>query len=80
MTAAILAVLLLSSPVHPPISAPVPFAGSAFTAQSWSCTPRRTCKQISTCDEAVWYLRNCNWGQKLDGDSDGTPCESLCGN
>jgi hypothetical protein len=48
------------------------------TAQSWSCQPRLTCSQISSCDEARWYLENCSWGGKLDRDSDGIPCESLC--
>ncbi|MBS3651009.1 excalibur calcium-binding domain-containing protein [Pseudaminobacter sp. 19-2017] len=48
------------------------------TAQSWSCSPRRTCKQIASCDEAYWYLQNCSWGGRLDRDGDGRPCESLC--
>ncbi|RWO41315.1 MAG: excalibur calcium-binding domain-containing protein [Mesorhizobium sp.] len=47
-------------------------------AQSWSCQPRFTCSQISSCDEARWYLENCPWGGKLDRDNDGMPCESLC--
>lgn len=47
-------------------------------AQSYSCQPRRTCPQISSCAEANWYLANCSWGGKLDRDSDGIPCESLC--
>lgn len=46
--------------------------------QSYSCTPRRTCKMISSCQEAYWYLTNCPWGGRLDGDSDGVPCESIC--
>jgi hypothetical protein len=44
-----------------------------------SCQPRRTCKQIGSCDEARWYLYNCSWGGRLDGDNDGAPCEQLCG-
>ncbi|MCZ8548478.1 excalibur calcium-binding domain-containing protein [Mesorhizobium qingshengii] len=47
-------------------------------AQTYSCQPRRTCSQISACDEANWYLVNCPWGGKLDRDKDGIPCESLC--
>ncbi|WP_287182496.1 excalibur calcium-binding domain-containing protein [Mesorhizobium sp.] len=47
-------------------------------AQSWSCQPRLTCSQISSCDEARWYLESCPWGGKLDRDSDGIPCESVC--
>ncbi|TPI62620.1 thermonuclease family protein [Mesorhizobium sp. B3-1-3] len=48
-------------------------------AQSgYSCEPRRYCSQISSCDEARWYLENCSWGGKLDRDKDGIPCEGLC--
>ncbi|WP_245487715.1 thermonuclease family protein [Mesorhizobium sp. M4A.F.Ca.ET.022.05.2.1] len=47
-------------------------------AQSYSCQPRLTCSQISSCDEANWYLANCPWGGKLDRDNDGIPCETLC--
>ncbi|RWN25290.1 MAG: hypothetical protein EOR95_29050 [Mesorhizobium sp.] len=43
-----------------------------------SCQPRLTCSRISSCDEARWYLENCPWGGKLDRDSDGIPCESVC--
>lgn len=48
------------------------------TQSNYSCSPRRTCKAIGSCQEANWYLNNCGWGGKLDGDGDGTPCESLC--
>ncbi|MET3524101.1 thermonuclease family protein [Mesorhizobium abyssinicae] len=44
----------------------------------YSCQPRRTCPQISSCAEANWYLANCSWGSKLDRDNDGLPCESQC--
>lgn len=47
-------------------------------AQSFSCQPRRYCSQISSCEEANWYLNNCSWGRKLDRDSDGIPCEGMC--
>ncbi|MBV0892886.1 thermonuclease family protein [Paracoccus sp. Z118] len=46
--------------------------------RSYSCSPRRTCSQIGSCQEARWYLDNCSWGGRLDGDSDGVPCESIC--
>ncbi|MCJ8517841.1 excalibur calcium-binding domain-containing protein [Pseudorhizobium tarimense] len=54
-----------------------PWRGSE-TAQSWSCQPRKTCGRIQSCEEAEWYLANCSWGGRLDGDSDGIPCEKLC--
>ncbi|WP_246680907.1 thermonuclease family protein [Mesorhizobium sp. B3-1-9] len=47
-------------------------------SSGYSCQPRRTCSQISSCDEANWYLANCSWGGKLDRDKDGIPCESQC--
>lgn len=62
---------------HSP-SKPLGLVSPHALAQSWSCQPRRTCPQISSCDEANWYLNNCSWGGKLDRDSDGLPCESLC--
>lgn len=43
-----------------------------------SCPPRRYCTQISSCQEARRYLANCSWGWRLDADSDGVPCESIC--
>ena len=45
---------------------------------SYFCSPRRTCSQIESCQEARWYLENCSWGGRLDRDSDGVPCESIC--
>jgi hypothetical protein len=47
-------------------------------ASSWSCSPRLTCKRISSCEEAVWLLQNCSWGGALDRDNDGVPCETIC--
>ncbi|MEI9406929.1 excalibur calcium-binding domain-containing protein [Mesorhizobium argentiipisi] len=62
-----------------PASRPLGIISRKLVAQSgYSCEPRRTCKQISSCDEAQWYLQNCSWGGKLDRDSDGVACETLC--
>jgi len=57
---------------------PLGIISRRLVAQSGSCEPRRTCKQISSCDEAQWYLHNCSWGGKLDRDGDGVACERLC--
>lgn len=63
----------------PPSSQPLGIISRRQVAQSgYSCESRRTCSQISSCDEANWYLQNCSWGGKLDRDKDGIPCESLC--
>ncbi|RWC54782.1 MAG: thermonuclease family protein [Mesorhizobium sp.] len=62
-----------------PPSQPLGIVSRKLVAQSGnSCEPRRTCKQISSCDEAQWYLQNCSWGGKLDRDGDGVACETLC--
>ncbi|MBD8555581.1 excalibur calcium-binding domain-containing protein [Rhizobium sp. CFBP 8762] len=47
-------------------------------AQSYSCSPKKTCSKIRSCDEARYYLDQCPWGGALDRDKDGTPCESIC--
>ena len=52
---------------------------TAGVAEESDCTPRKTCSKIHTCEDATWYLEHCSWGQMLDRDSDGAPCESICG-
>ncbi len=47
-------------------------------APGGSCPSRRYCTQISSCEEAQYYLATCSWGWRLDGDGDGVPCESIC--
>lgn len=48
-------------------------------ALSYSCdTPAPYCKEMSSCEEAKFYLNQCGIG-KLDRDSDGIPCENVCG-
>ncbi|CAN7638666.1 excalibur calcium-binding domain-containing protein [Rhizobium sp. LjRoot254] len=37
---------------------------------------RVTCKQVSSCEEAVQIW--CNGYRRADGDSDGIPCENVC--
>lgn len=46
-------------------------------SERYSCDGRPTCKQISSCAEARFYLEECGL-TKLDRDHDGIPCESLC--
>ena len=75
MKAVLIALLMSNAPWAPPSLPP----DTGELAQSWSCTPRRLCTQITTCEEARWYMAQCTWGYRLDGDSDGIPCEKLCG-
>ncbi|RWN61461.1 MAG: thermonuclease family protein [Mesorhizobium sp.] len=63
--------------IRPAVSQPLGIINRQV-AQSYSCQPRRKCSQISSCDEARWYLSNCPWGGKLDRDGDGIACETLC--
>jgi micrococcal nuclease len=39
------------------------------------CDGRRYCSQMSSCEEATWFLKNCP-GTKMDGNNDGVPCET----
>ena len=40
----------------------------------YSCDGRQHCSQMSSRDEAVFFLNNCP-NTKMDGDHDGDPCE-----
>lgn len=50
------------------------------TRSSFECLGKVHCSEMSSCDEAKYYLHNCPDTQ-LDPDGDGIPCESgLCAN
>lgn len=55
-----------------------PYADVLILVSSHSCTPKKTCTKIGSCEEARWLLANCSWGGKLDRDHDGVPCEDIC--
>jgi hypothetical protein len=43
------------------------------------CDGRVYCSQMTSCEEATFFLRNCP-GVKMDGEGDGVPCErQWCG-
>jgi len=42
-----------------------------------ACGRKRRCAQMSSCDEAKFYLKECGV-KSLDANMDGVPCESLC--
>ena len=54
------------SPIHsqPEISPP----------SNFKCDSRTYCSQMTSCEEATFFLRNCP-GVKMDGNNDGIPCE-----
>jgi micrococcal nuclease len=41
------------------------------------CGSKRYCSQMSSCDEANFYLSHCN-AKSLDKNRNGVPCENLC--
>lgn len=45
--------------------------------QKFTCGTKRYCKEMTSCEEAEFYLNECGL-TRLDGDGDGVPCESLC--
>jgi hypothetical protein len=40
----------------------------------YKCDGRTHCSQMTSCEEAIFFLKNCP-GVKMDGDNDGIPCE-----
>jgi hypothetical protein len=45
----------------------------------FSCDGRTRCSQMTSCDEAKYFLAHCP-GVKMDGEGDGIPCEGQwCG-
>lgn len=46
-------------------------------ARGFSCGSKRFCREMNSCAEAMFYLRQCGV-RRLDGDNDGVPCESIC--
>ncbi|AJE21474.1 DNA-specific endonuclease I [Azotobacter chroococcum NCIMB 8003] len=59
-------------------AAPIKTSAQATNSSSvYSCSTRKTCGQMSSCEEAKHHLNECENG-RLDQDGDGVPCESLC--
>lgn len=52
-------------------------APAEVVAPPESCEGKRTCKEMTSCVEARFYLEECGVGS-LDGDGDGVPCERMC--
>lgn len=49
----------------------------SLSKQNGASCERKTCGQISTCQEAYHQLNVCG-NRRLDRDNDGVPCESIC--
>lgn len=68
---------ILSTPAAAPASFK-PHTNSPAPTTSFRCDGRQHCSQMSSYDEAVFFLRNCP-NTKMDGDGDGIPCERQFG-
>lgn len=47
---------------------------SASENESYVCDGRQYCSQMTSCEEATFFLENCP-DTKMDGNNDGVPCE-----
>jgi hypothetical protein len=45
-----------------------------ISSQQFKCDGRTYCSQMTSCQEATFFLQNCP-GVKMDGNNDGIPCE-----
>jgi endonuclease YncB( thermonuclease family) len=62
----------------PSLSTPAPASVLGRTSASSSiCGGKRYCKDMTSCEEARFFLETCGL-KALDRDGDGRPCESLC--
>lgn len=52
-------------------------SSQTFPAISRDCGQKGFCKEMTSCEEAMFFLKKCGVSS-LDRDGDGTPCESLC--
>ena len=43
----------------------------------FTCSGKRFCREMNSCEEAKFYLNQCGVN-RLDRDGDGIPCESIC--
>ncbi|MFB2830424.1 excalibur calcium-binding domain-containing protein [Aeromonas jandaei] len=48
---------------------------ASLPTRSYHCDGRQYCSQMTSCEEATWFLQNCP-NTKMDGEGDGIPCEN----
>jgi hypothetical protein len=70
----------LPDPVAVPVvpataeAAPDPAAPAAASEPRFRCDGRTQCSQMTSCEEATFFLKSCP-GVQMDGNNDGVPCE-----
>jgi len=57
--------------------APTAAPTSAATSGGFTCAGKRYCREMTSCEEAKFYLTQCGVSS-LDGNHDGVPCAKLC--
>jgi endonuclease YncB( thermonuclease family) len=67
---------------HPSVKSDSPQAhtkptGEPSAVSDGTCRHKKHCAQMSSCDEANFYLAHCGV-KSLDGNKNGMPCEELC--
>ena len=66
-----------SAPAARAPAAPTAAPTSAASSSGFTCAGKRYCREMTSCEEAKFYLTTCGVGS-LDGNKDGVPCEKLC--
>ncbi|WP_092525996.1 endonuclease [Onishia taeanensis] len=56
---------------------PTPSSLISRDSTAFSCSTRKTCGAMASCEEARFHLEQCGNG-RLDRDKDGVPCEAMC--
>jgi len=57
-----------------PVAVPKAEAALEPVAQEFRCDGRTHCAQMTSCDEAIFFIKNCP-NTQMDGNGDGVPCE-----
>lgn len=65
-------------PARDATAVPLSEPSSAPAESGFQCSGKTRCHEMSSCEEALFYLNNCP-GVEIDGDGDGRPCEERCG-
>jgi len=66
--------VVVTSPAHPDDNAVERTGAAPPVTPHYQCDGRKYCSQMTSCEEAMFFLHNCP-GAKMDGDGDGIPCE-----
>lgn len=69
----------IQAQISPELSSVATSAGTNVLSRAkpsnFNCDGRQYCSQMTSCEEATQFLRNCP-GMKMDGNGDGVPCEA----